>query len=52
MPVAFSKNKVHIYAWVEKNRKRHNEIVSKYKRSRKLYEEQKKIFRNILFDFV
>ena len=50
MPLTYSKNKVHIYKWVENNREKHNATVLKYKRRRKLFEEETKIFRNILID--
>ena len=39
MPFAYSKNKVHIYKWVENNREKHNEIVLKSTRRRRLYEK-------------
>jgi len=29
MPLCYEKNKKHIYAWIEKNRERHNELSRK-----------------------
>jgi|LakMenE18May11ns_1017448.scaffolds.fasta_scaffold7564143_1 hypothetical protein len=52
MPLAYSKNKVHIYKWVENNRDQHNEICKKYQRKYDAWKRETKKFRNILIDFV
>ena len=52
MPLAYSKNKVHIYKWVENNREKHNAIVLKHHKRKYQYDKQTKIFRNILIDFI
>ena len=50
MPLAYSKNKIHIYNWVANNKEKSKAIVSKYQKRRYAYEKQTKIFRNILFE--
>ena len=50
MPLAYSKNKVHIYKWVENNKEKSKQIVSKYQKKRYIYLKQTNIFRNILID--
>jgi len=47
MPLPYAQNKVHIYKWVEKNREKHNAIVSKYQKKRYIYLKQTKIFRDM-----
>ena len=50
MPLAYSKNKVHIYKWVENNKEKSKQIVSKYQKKRYIYLKKTNIFRNILID--
>ena len=42
MPLSYEKNKVHIYAWIDKNREKHNELsristMKSYHKKRNLF---------------
>ena len=48
MPLAYSKNKVHIYKWVHNNREKNNEICKRSQRKYDAWKRETKRFRNIL----
>ena len=52
MPLAYSKNKVHIYKWIENNREKYNAKCKIRQRKYDAWKKETKIFRNILIDFI
>ena len=50
MPTTYAKNKVHIYAYVEKNRDNWNDYQALYFRKKRAYNSEVKRLMNILID--
>ena len=49
MPLSYVKNKKHIYAWVEKNKERKNEITLKCMRKKRMFENECKRLSKIIY---
>jgi hypothetical protein len=49
MPLSYVKNKKHIYAWVEKNKERKNEITLKCMRKKRMFEGEVKRLCKIIY---
>ena len=49
MPLSYAKNKKHIYAWVEKNRDRQNEITLKSMRKKRMFDKECRRLSNIIY---